>query len=139
MWRKPQCVVYHSAQDKTTRSRRRFWSVARSENRLYRYRSSHIRSLCRWSVNSSRDTLRGRLRDDVKQNFTHLARASPDRVALLILYCIDLSVCVQRKNHWLSIHSKKGLPYRALRPNPPLSIKTGTLRHMGARFRSLIT
>src|ERR1044071_1251357 len=57
----------------------------RSEIRLYSYSSSHIRSLCGWGVNSSGYTLRGRLGDDVEQNFTHLARASPDRIALLIL------------------------------------------------------
>jgi len=81
--------------------------LPRSEIRLYSYSSSHIRSLCGWRVNSSGYTLRGRLRDDVEQNFTHLARASSDCIALLILQGIDLSVCVQGKNHWFSVHSKK--------------------------------
>ena len=81
--------------------------LPRSEIRLYSYSSSHIRSLCGWRVNSSGYTLRGRLRDDVEQHFTHLARASSDRIALLILQGIDLSVCVQGKNHWFGVHSKK--------------------------------
>ena len=75
--------------------------------------------------------MRGWFRDDVEQNFTHLARASSDRVALLILYCIDLSVSVQWKNHWFSVHSK-GLLAPGLYNKSALIIKTGTPRHEGA-------
>ena len=86
---------------------KRFLIRSPIRNGLYRYRSSHVRSLCGWSVNSSGDTLRGRFRDDVEQDLAHLARASPDRVALLILYGIDLSVWIQGKNHWFGVHSKR--------------------------------
>ena len=94
--------------------------LPRSEIRLYSYSSSHIRSLCGWSVNSSGYTLRGRLCDDIEQNFTHLARASSDRIALLILQGIDLSVCVQGKNHWFSVHLRKSPSIVGATTDPPL-------------------
>jgi len=127
-------ITPHQINDEITATVPNPW--LRSEIRLYSYSSSHIRSLCGWSVNSSGYSLRGRLRDDVEQNFTHLARAGPDRVALLILQGIDLSVCVQGKNHWFSVHSKKvSLITRAPHDKSPLLfIKTGTLRHEGARL-----
>ncbi len=72
--------------------------------KLNGYSSPHVRTLCGWDVYSARNTLRGRLSDDVKQYFTHFARPRPNGIALFVPQSVDQPICVEGKNHWFSVH-----------------------------------
>ena len=72
--------------------------------KLYRYRRPNIRALGTGDIYLSGNTWRGGLSNYVKQNFAHLTRTGADRVPFFILQRVDLSVSVQGKNHWFSVH-----------------------------------
>jgi hypothetical protein len=57
-------------------------------------------------VNPSGNTGRGRLSNNVKQNFANLSCTGSDRVPLFILQGVDLTVSVKGKNHWFRVHSE---------------------------------
>lgn len=72
--------------------------------------SPYIGTLGTGDVYLAGNAWRGWLSNDVKQNFANLTCACSDRVALFVLYCVDLSVGVQGKNHWFRVHSLSSLP-----------------------------
>ena len=78
-------------------------TAARPES-LYRYSSPNVGALGNGDIYLAGNTWRGWLSYDVKQNFAHLTRTGADRVPFFILQRVDLSVSVQGKNHWFSVH-----------------------------------
>src|SRR5437868_4418210 len=100
--------------------------------KLYSNRSTHIRSLCGWNVNSARNALRSRFGNDVEQHFTHFPRARSDRVALFVLKSVNLTVRVQGKNHRFSVHVYTTLLYPDSETDRT-PVLNRTIRHPPAR------
>jgi hypothetical protein len=71
---------------------------------LYRYRRPNVRALGTGDIYFAGNTWRGGLGNYVKQYLAHLTRTGADRVPLFILQRVDLTVSVQGKNHWFSVH-----------------------------------
>jgi hypothetical protein len=106
--------------------------------KLNGYSSPHVRTLYGWDIYSARNTLRGRLRDDVKQNFTHFARPRPNGIALFVSQSVDQPICVKGKNHWFSVHCFSQSPsFTRVRKADPVFYSGASLEYGdGAQSRS---
>jgi hypothetical protein len=71
---------------------------------LNRHSCPHIRLLRNEDLSAAANRGREWLRDDVQQDFAHLAATCSDRVSLLILQQVNLTLKIQWKDHGCGVH-----------------------------------